>query len=178
MGLSAVIEIESGRNPLALSRKGARGLWQLMPDTARRYGLEVDTLRDERVDIARSTEAAAQYLADLYAQFGSWPLALAAYNWGEGNLADAIARTHSSDFSLLAFSGALPQETRKYVPAVLARWGTSELSPAIQTPQSGALVYADLFPSQSNLSPQPGIFPAVSSMRFTSFNPTSKEFSK
>jgi hypothetical protein len=141
-GLTAVIAVESSGNPMALSPKGARGLWQLMPQTARRYGLVVDNFRDERLDIAKSTSAAAQYLNDLYAQFGSWPLALAAYNRGEQGLADAIRHAHSSDLSRLFASGALPAETRSYVPAVLARWNFSADRSAQKLIPSGAVVYA------------------------------------
>jgi hypothetical protein len=117
---AAVVLIESGGNTNALSPKGARGLWQLMPDTARRYGLAVDGSRDERVDIEKSTRAASRYLSDLHQQFGSWPLALAAYNTGEQNLQRAITRGRSVDFNILSSSGFLPFETRSYVPAVLA----------------------------------------------------------
>jgi hypothetical protein len=120
--LVAVISVESSGIPTALSPKGARGVWQLMPNTARRYGLIVDGIRDERLDIGRSTWAAARYLNDLYAQFGSWPLALAAYNTGEQNLERAIQRSQSNDFPVLSALGALPLETREYVPAVLAAW--------------------------------------------------------
>lgn len=126
-GLAAVVAVESGGNPFALSPKGARGLWQLMPATARRYGLVVNLQTDERLDPVRATEAAAQYLKDLYAQFGSWPLALAAYNWGEQNLSAAIDRTRVADFASLVAARALPAETRAYVPAVLARWPASRL---------------------------------------------------
>jgi soluble lytic murein transglycosylase-like protein len=122
VGFVAIVAVESGGDPLALSPKGARGLWQLMPQTARRYGLVVDTVRDERLDLEKSTTAAARYLRDLYVQFGSWPLALAAYNWGEQNLATAIQRTHSTNLALLSARKVLPAETRAYVPAVLARW--------------------------------------------------------
>jgi len=177
-GLSAVIEIESAQNPLALSRKGARGLWQLMPDTARRYGLEVDAVRDERIDIARSTEAASQYFADLYAQFGSWPLALAAYNWGEGNLAEAIARMQSSDFSLLAGSGALPLETRNYVPAVLARWRPDQSNPNTQATDTGTLVYANLLPQQSVLPLPAGPVPKPGQNERITFNQPQEEISE
>ncbi len=121
--LAAVILVESGGDPLALSPKGARGLWQLMPETARRYGLVVDSTTDQRVDLGRSTRAAARYLRDLYAQFGSWPLALAAYNTGEQNLQRAIDRTRSNEFAVLSSSGVLPLETINYVPAVLAAMG-------------------------------------------------------
>lgn len=123
VALTAVIQVESGGNPAALSYKGARGLWQLMPDTARRYGLTVDATHDERLDVAKSTQAAAHYLSDLRLQFGSWPLALAAYNTGEENLQRAIERSHSTEFLVLSSLGLLAPETRNYVPAVMAAMG-------------------------------------------------------
>ncbi len=116
----AVILVESGGRADALSPKGARGLWQLMPDTARRYGLRVDGVQDDRVDLFRATDAAARYLHDLHAQFGDWKLALAAYNTGEANVASAILRAHTQDFDQLASRWMLPLETRNYVPRVLA----------------------------------------------------------
>jgi soluble lytic murein transglycosylase-like protein len=113
--------VESGLDPWALSPKGARGLWQLMPDTARRYGLLVDSQRDERLDPVKSTHAAAQYLSDLHAQFHDWPLALAAYNAGEDRVEHALEQLGARDFWTLSRHAALPDETRRYVPAVLAR---------------------------------------------------------
>lgn len=118
--LLAVPLIESGFDPFAESPKGARGLWQLMPDTARRYGLNPDGLFDERLDPLRSTIAATRYLKDLYGLWGDWALALAAYNAGEGRVGRALAASPSPDFLTLASRGLLPQETREYVPAVLA----------------------------------------------------------
>ncbi|MBS1806643.1 MAG: efflux RND transporter permease subunit [Acidobacteria bacterium] len=120
--LLAVALVESGFNPQALSPKGARGIWQLMPDTARRYGLTVAEIEDHRTHPEHSTRAAARYLRDLYQQFGDWKLALAAYNWGEGNLQRVINRTGLRDFDELARRGLLPLETRNYVPAVLTAW--------------------------------------------------------
>ena len=116
----AVILVESGGRADAISPKGARGLWQLMPETARRYGLRVDDVQDDRVDLFRATDAAARYLHDLYAQFGDWKLALAAYNTGEANVASAILRAHTQDFNELSNRWMLPLETRNYVPRVLA----------------------------------------------------------
>ncbi len=118
--LTAVVLVESGGDPMALSPKGARGIWQLMPKTARRYGLIVNKVEDDRVDVEKSTRAATHYLSDLYSEFGSWPLALAAYNTGEHNLQSAIERSRSTDFVVLSSLGLLPLETRNYVPAVLA----------------------------------------------------------
>ncbi len=91
-----------------------------MPKTARRYGLIVNNAEDDRVDVEKSTHAAAHYLSDLYSEFGSWPLALAAYNTGEKNLQTAIERSRSTDFTVLSSLGMLPLETRNYVPAVFA----------------------------------------------------------
>lgn len=118
--LASVVVVESGGRPNALSPKGALGLWQLMPDTGRRYGLVVDSLRDDRLDVEKSTRAAARYLSDLYEQFGSWPLALAAYNAGEQVLQQAVNRGGSSNFLQLSDLRLLPQETRNYVPEVLS----------------------------------------------------------
>lgn len=112
--------IESGFNPVATSRAGARGLWQFMATTAKRYGLRVDQWVDERLDPEKSTVAAAAYLRDLYNLFGSWLLAQAAYNAGEGTVARAIRATGSSDFWTLARSGFLHQETKEFVPQILA----------------------------------------------------------
>ena len=118
--IAAVVVVESGGRSNALSPKGALGLWQLMPDTARRYGLVVTPSRDERLDVERSTRAAARYLRDLYQQFGSWPLALAAYNAGEQRVQRAVERSGITDFIQLSSLRLLPQETRNYVPAVLS----------------------------------------------------------
>jgi len=118
--LAAVILVESGGRADALSPKGARGLWQLMPETARRYGLRVDGIRDDRLDLFSATDAAARYLHDLCAEFGDWKLALAAYNTGEANVGSAILKAHTQDFDQLTSLRMLPLETRNYVPLVLA----------------------------------------------------------
>jgi transglycosylase-like protein with SLT domain len=116
---AAVALVESGGQPAALSPKGARGVWQLMPETARRYGLVVSTNRDDRLDLVSATRAAARYLRDLYAQFADWELALAAYNAGEQAVQSAIHRAGSNRFSVLSQLRLLPAETRNYVPAVM-----------------------------------------------------------
>ncbi|HVZ18129.1 MAG TPA: lytic transglycosylase domain-containing protein [Terriglobales bacterium] len=115
--LSAVVLVESGGMASALSPKGARGLWQFTPDTARRYGLVVSAERDDRLDVMMSTRAAARYLRDLHRQFGDWQLAFAAYNAGEKAIDRALIRTGQRSF--LSISSVLPLETREYVPAVL-----------------------------------------------------------
>src|SRR6059036_2969078 len=112
--------IESGFNPVAVSRAGAKGLWQFMAPTARRYGLRVDRWVDERLDPEKSTVAAAAYLRDLYRQFGSWELAQAAYNAGEVAVIRAIRVTGSSDFWDLTRTTHLQRETREFVPAIQA----------------------------------------------------------
>lgn len=141
--LAAVVLVESGGNPMALSPKGARGLWQLMPDTARRYGLVVNAETDQRLDILKSTRAAAEYLRDLYAEFHDWPLALAAYNAGDEAVQRAITQTGGTAFSTAA--RALPIETQNYVPAVfnaLARFGDNALNVSTKGPHLEQAVYA------------------------------------
>jgi membrane-bound lytic murein transglycosylase D len=125
--LLAVGWVESRFNPRALSPKGARGVWQFMPETARRYGLQVNDRRDDRTDFALSTRAAARHLSDLYRQFGDWPLALAAYNAGADRVEAAIARARTRDFWLIR--PWLPAETQDYVPGVLNSSPSLELVP-------------------------------------------------
>lgn len=113
--------IESALRPSATSRVGAAGLWQFMIATGKRYGLEVNTLVDERRDPVKSSDAAARYLKDLYDMFGDWGLAIAAYNCGEGNVQKALLR--SGDVEVKDFWSVynkLPRETRGYVPAFIA----------------------------------------------------------
>ncbi len=111
--------IESALNAQARSHAGAAGLWQFMPSTARIYGLEVNSLVDERLDPYKSTEAACKFLKSLYALYGDWHLVLAAYNCGPGNVNKAIRRSGGKrDFwSIYPW---LPRETRSYVPLFIA----------------------------------------------------------
>ncbi len=110
-------EVESSFNPSARSPVGARGLFQLMPATAEELGLST-FLPDERADPAKSAQAAAQMLGDLYKRFGDWPLALAAYNAGAGRVRRTLAQEKAKTFGEIA--AQLPMETRMYVPKVLA----------------------------------------------------------
>lgn len=113
--------IESALRPSATSRAGAAGLWQFMIATGKRYGLEVNTLVDERRDPVKSSDAAARYLKDLYDMFGDWGLAIAAYNCGEGNVQKALLRSGDTDIKdFWAIYNKLPRETRGYVPAFIA----------------------------------------------------------
>jgi soluble lytic murein transglycosylase-like protein len=122
VGLLGVALVESGFNPLALSPKGARGIWQFMPATAVRYGLSVQPGNDHRTHPEHSTRAAARYLRFLFNQFGDWKLALAAYNAGEQRVQRIVDRTGIRDFDEMSRRGLLPLETRRYVPSVLAAW--------------------------------------------------------
>jgi membrane-bound lytic murein transglycosylase D len=113
-------QAESGFHPLAVSRAGARGIWQFMGSRAKGYGLERSAWVDDRQDPEKSTRAAARHLRDLYAQFGDWYLAMAAYNSGPGRVQAAVKRTGYADFWELYRRNVLPKETRNYVPIILA----------------------------------------------------------
>lgn len=113
-------QAESGFHPLALSRVGARGMWQFMASRGRGYGLQHNLWIDERQDPEKSTRAAAHHLKDLYNEFGDWYLAMAAYNSGPGTVQSAVKRTGYADFWELYKRNVLPKETRNYVPIILA----------------------------------------------------------
>jgi membrane-bound lytic murein transglycosylase D len=112
--------IESGFNPVAVSRAGAKGMWQFMAATARRYGLRVDQWVDERLDPEKATGAAAAYFRDLHAIFGSWTLAQAAYNAGEMKVIRALRTSGSKDFWPLTQTSLLKRETKDFVPQIQA----------------------------------------------------------
>src|ERR1700678_4495089 len=113
-------QAESGFQPTAVSRVGARGIWQFMGSRARGYGLQHNMWVDDRQDPEKSTRAAAHHLRDLYGQFGDWYLAMAAYNSGPGTVQAAVRRTGYADFWELYRRNVLPKETRNYVPIILA----------------------------------------------------------
>lgn len=115
-----VAMIESSFKTAARSRARAQGIWQFIAPTGRRYGLRSGRVVDERSDPVKATEAAAAYLRDLHDMFGDWYLAMAAYDSGEGRVARAIARAGTDDYWELCRLGALPRETRLYVPSVIA----------------------------------------------------------
>lgn len=112
--------IESAFNPQAKSAAAASGIWQFMPATGRHFELTQNMFRDDRRDVLASTRAALDYLQRLYKQFGDWHLALAAYNWGEGNLQRAIDRNAKRGLPTDYLSLNLPPETRNYVPKLYA----------------------------------------------------------
>jgi membrane-bound lytic murein transglycosylase D len=113
-------QAESGFHSLALSRAGARGMWQFMASRASGYGLQRNWWLDERQDPEKATRAAARHLKDLYNQFGDWYLAMAAYNSGPGTVQHAVERTGYADFWELYKRNVLPKETRNYVPIIVA----------------------------------------------------------
>ena len=113
-------QAESAFQPLALSRAGARGIWQFVAYRGQQYGLQRTWWVDERQDPEKATHAAAQHLRDLYSMFGDWYLAMAAYNCGPGNVQKAIERTGYADFWELYKRNVLPRETKNYVPIIVA----------------------------------------------------------
>jgi peptidoglycan lytic transglycosylase D len=113
-------QAESAFQPLALSRAGARGIWQFVAWRGNEYGLRHTWWVDDRQDPEKATRAAAQHLRDLYGMFGDWYLAMAAYNCGPGNVQKGIERTGYADFWELYRRNVLPRETKNYVPIILA----------------------------------------------------------
>lgn len=113
-------QAESGFRPTAVSSARARGMWQFIAARGSEYGLRQNWWMDERSDPVKSTRAAAEHLKDLYDDFGDWYLAMAAYNSGPGRVRTAIERAGSNDFWVLSERRLLPQETRNYVPTILA----------------------------------------------------------
>jgi membrane-bound lytic murein transglycosylase D len=112
--------VESGFDPFAQSSAQASGLWQFIPETANKYKLPRNISFDARRDIVASTTAALDYLEDLHAQFGDWHIALAAYNWGENQVARAIERNCAKGLPVDFAHLQLPAETRNYVPRLMA----------------------------------------------------------
>jgi len=113
-------QAESGFHPQAVSKAGARGIWQFMGSRGIGYGLHHNMWVDDRQDPEKSTRAAARHLKDLYNQFGDWYLAMAAYNSGPGTVQAAVKRTGYADFWELYNRNVLPKETKNYVPIILA----------------------------------------------------------
>jgi membrane-bound lytic murein transglycosylase D len=119
--LEALVFVESGYSPTAVSSEGAMGLWQFMPGTAHVYGLAVDEDYDERRSIEKATDAATRYLSDLYERFGSWELAMAAYDMGYGRLTQRVQELSTNDYWTLSLvRGAIPDEALAYVPKIIA----------------------------------------------------------
>ena len=118
--LKIVPVIESALTPTAVSRRGAVGLWQFMLQTGRQYGLEVNSMVDNRRDPILSTEAACKYLKDLYDIYHDWTLVLASYNYGPGNVNRAIQRAGGNAKTFWDIYPYLPSETRDYIPAFIA----------------------------------------------------------
>jgi membrane-bound lytic murein transglycosylase D len=130
--------IESAYNPTAYSSARASGIWQFIPSTGRDFGLDQNRWYDERRDVLQATEAALDYLEKLYEMFGSWDLALAAYNAGEGTVGRAIARNAAEGLPTDYLSLQLPAETRNYVPKLQA------VKNIIATPQRYGLSFNDV----------------------------------
>lgn len=150
--------IESMLNPVAESRAGARGMWQFMYQTGRRYGLKINSFVDERLDVEKAVDAAARYLLDAYQIFGDWNLAISSYNCGAGNVNKAIRRAGGKkDF--WSIYDYLPRETRGYVPAFVGamyamtyykEYGIIPAEPVVKEPVDTFMVTKNLHFKQIN----------------------------
>ncbi len=130
--------IESAFNPMAYSRSRASGIWQFIPSTGKYFGLKQNWWFDERRDVVAATDSALDYLEKLYAEFGDWYLALAAYNWGEGSVRRAIAANAKRGLPTDYLSLNMPAETRQYVPKLQA------VKNIVSDPETFALELADI----------------------------------
>ena len=135
--LSLLAVVESNGDPAAVSRAGAAGLWQLMPATARKMGLKVNWLVDERFDIVKSTVAAAKYLKKLYSMFHRWDLAIAAYNAGPGTIKKRLEKLGVDEFWDLT---KLPVETLEYVPKYYAVLSVAKSSGILEDQNENSLI--------------------------------------
>jgi membrane-bound lytic murein transglycosylase D len=131
--------IESAFNPQAMSSARASGMWQFMPATGRHFELTQNVFRDDRRDVLASTRAALDYLTQLHEMFGDWHLALAAYNWGEGNVQRAVKRNQRAGRPADYASLKMPAETRDYVPKLQA------MKNIVANPQAFSLTLPELY---------------------------------
>lgn len=138
LDLALLPMIESAMNPNALSRARAAGIWQFMPSTGKHYGLAQNFWMDSRRDVVAATESALEYLEKLHGDFGDWHLALAGYNWGEGNVARAVAKNRARGKPADYASLAMPAETRNYVPKLQA------VKNIVRDPEKYGLVLAEI----------------------------------
>lgn len=138
LDLALLPMIESAMNPNALSRARAAGIWQFMPSTGRHYGLAQNFWFDSRRDVIAATESALDYLQKLHGDFADWQLALAAYNWGEGNVSRAIAKNRAKGKPADYASLAMPNETRNYLPKLQA------VKNIVRDPEKYGLVLAEI----------------------------------
>jgi membrane-bound lytic murein transglycosylase D len=119
--LSWIAMVESGYDASARSPAGAVGLWQFMPETGRLYGLSIDRWADQRLNVSAETDAAAEFMGDLYRRFGTWELAVASYNMGYAGMMSLVRRYNTNDYwALSRLEGSLPWETSLYVPKLIA----------------------------------------------------------
>jgi len=130
--------VESAFNPRALSTSRAAGIWQFIPSTGKHYGLEQNFWFDSRRDVIAATDRALDYLQKLFGDFGDWQLALAAYNWGEGNVGRALQRNRAKGLPATYEALAMPDETRNYLPKLQA------LKNIVRDPEKYGLVLADV----------------------------------
>ena len=130
--------VESAFNPVAMSTSRASGIWQFIPSTGKHYGLKQDFWMDSRRDVVAGTDKALTYLLKLHGDFDDWQLALAGYNWGEGNVAKAIARNKAKGLPANYQSLAMPAETANYLPKLQA------IKNIVRDPEKYGLVLADI----------------------------------
>ncbi len=138
MEIALLPMIESAYNPTAVSSARAAGIWQFMPSTGKHYGLDQNFWVDSRLDVLAATDKALDYLTKLHGDFGDWQLALAGYNWGEGNVAKALARSKAKGLPADYANLAMPDETRNYLPKLQA------VKNIVRDPEKYGLVLADI----------------------------------
>ena len=138
LDLALLPMIESAMNPNALSSARAAGIWQFIPSTGKHYGLEQTFWHDSRRDVVAATDSALDYLAKLHGDFNDWQLALAGYNWGEGNVAKAVAKNRSKGKGTDYASLPMPPETRNYLPKLQA------VKNIVRDPEKFGLVLAEI----------------------------------